>query len=190
MAMLMTLKPTLRSTLKPCRTAPSRSSAPGNDVAAGVWRTNCGLSRRRTNPGEPSRRRGASRRISQSAADLATASEPGPPGCCAAELVRAGADGGACATTGTKLVSIAIRHDRDHFARWCASAGWQRRQSGRATPCCDGVARMILPPGNTRVWLATGRTDMGRGMNSLALQVHLAAGTSRINVVALKISRA
>jgi transposase len=30
---------------------------------------------------------------------------------------------------------------------------------------------MIVPPSGIRVWLATGATDMRRGMNSLALQV-------------------
>jgi transposase len=30
---------------------------------------------------------------------------------------------------------------------------------------------MIVPPSGTRVWLASGVTDMRRGMNSLALQV-------------------
>ncbi len=30
---------------------------------------------------------------------------------------------------------------------------------------------MIVPPSGVRVWLATGSTDMRRGMNSLALQV-------------------
>jgi transposase len=30
---------------------------------------------------------------------------------------------------------------------------------------------MIVPPSGVRVWLATGATDMRRGMNSLALQV-------------------
>jgi transposase len=30
---------------------------------------------------------------------------------------------------------------------------------------------MIVPPAGARVWLATGATDMRRGMNSLALQV-------------------
>jgi transposase len=29
---------------------------------------------------------------------------------------------------------------------------------------------MIVPPSNVRVWLATGATDMRRGMNGLALQ--------------------
>jgi len=33
---------------------------------------------------------------------------------------------------------------------------------------------MIVPPGNTRVWLANGHTDMRRGMNGLALQVQQA----------------
>ena len=30
---------------------------------------------------------------------------------------------------------------------------------------------MIVPPSGVHVWLATGATDMRRGMNSLALQV-------------------
>jgi transposase len=30
---------------------------------------------------------------------------------------------------------------------------------------------MIAPPSGVRVWLATGATDMRRGMNGLALQV-------------------
>jgi transposase len=30
---------------------------------------------------------------------------------------------------------------------------------------------MIAPPAGARVWLATGATDMRRGMNSLALQI-------------------
>jgi len=30
---------------------------------------------------------------------------------------------------------------------------------------------MIIPPSGVRVWLATGTTDMRRGMNGLALQV-------------------
>ena len=30
---------------------------------------------------------------------------------------------------------------------------------------------MIVPPAGVRVWLATGATDMRRGMNSLALQI-------------------
>ena len=30
---------------------------------------------------------------------------------------------------------------------------------------------MIIPPSGVRVWLATGATDMRRGMNGLALQV-------------------
>jgi transposase len=30
---------------------------------------------------------------------------------------------------------------------------------------------MIFPPSGVRVWLATGATDMRRGMNGLALQV-------------------
>jgi len=33
---------------------------------------------------------------------------------------------------------------------------------------------MMLPPGSVRVWLATGATDMRRGMNGLALQVQQA----------------
>jgi len=33
---------------------------------------------------------------------------------------------------------------------------------------------MIAPPSGMRVWLATGATDMRRGMNGLALQVQQA----------------
>jgi transposase len=33
---------------------------------------------------------------------------------------------------------------------------------------------MVLPPSGVRVWLATGATDMRRGMNGLALQVQQA----------------
>ncbi len=35
---------------------------------------------------------------------------------------------------------------------------------------------MIPIPGDVRIWLATGRTDMRKGMNSLALQVQEALG--------------
>lgn len=35
---------------------------------------------------------------------------------------------------------------------------------------------MIVPPLGVRVWLATGTTDMRRGMNSLSLQVQQALG--------------
>lgn len=35
---------------------------------------------------------------------------------------------------------------------------------------------MIVPPSGARVWLATGTTDMRRGMNSLALQVQQGLG--------------
>jgi transposase len=31
---------------------------------------------------------------------------------------------------------------------------------------------MIAFPASVRIWLAVGRTDMRRGMNELALQVH------------------
>jgi transposase len=36
---------------------------------------------------------------------------------------------------------------------------------------------MIPFPGGARVWLATGRTDMRKGMNGLALQVQEGVGT-------------
>jgi transposase len=41
-------------------------------------------------------------------------------------------------------------------------------------PRDDGTARMMLAPSGVRVWLATGATDMRRGMNGLALQVQQA----------------
>ena len=46
-----------------------------------------------------------------------------------------------------------------------------RGQPGDAAACGDSAARMIAPPSGVRVWLATGATDMRRGMNGLALQV-------------------
>ena len=44
---------------------------------------------------------------------------------------------------------------------------WSRRRCGRW--CGDD--RMIPVPSGVRVWLATGPTDMRRGMNGLAIQV-------------------
>ena len=41
---------------------------------------------------------------------------------------------------------------------------------------CLGTAMIIPIPGDIRIWLATGRTDMRKGMNSLALQVQEALG--------------
>jgi transposase len=40
----------------------------------------------------------------------------------------------------------------------------------------DGFAGMIPVPSGVRVWLATGATDMRRGMNGLALQVQEGLG--------------
>jgi transposase len=39
-----------------------------------------------------------------------------------------------------------------------------------------GAAAMISVPAGVRVWLASGTTDMRRGMNSLALQVQQVLG--------------
>ncbi len=38
---------------------------------------------------------------------------------------------------------------------------------------------MIPVPSGVRVWLAVGRTDMGKGMNGLALQVQQASERGR-----------
>jgi IS66 Orf2 like protein len=42
---------------------------------------------------------------------------------------------------------------------------------------------MIVPPSGVRVWLATGVTDMRRGMNGLALQVQQALGGIRMAAI-------
>ena len=50
---------------------------------------------------------------------------------------------------------------------------------------------MIPVPSDVRVWIATGHTDMRRGMNGLALQVQQVmkrAGSVCLNSFALKIS--
>src|ERR1051326_4515901 len=57
---------------------------------------------------------------------------------------------------------------------------------------------MIVPPSGVRVWLATGATDMRRGMNSLALQVqealhrdpHLCVGQDYVAEVLRRLARA
>jgi hypothetical protein len=38
---------------------------------------------------------------------------------------------------------------------------------------------MIVPPSGVRVWLASGVTDMRRGMNSMALQARKGCGATR-----------
>ena len=56
-----------------------------------------------------------------------------------------------------------MRRSRSHLG--CARSG--DSSDGAAGP----GAGMIPVPSGVRVWLATGRTDMRRGMNGLALQV-------------------
>ncbi len=51
-----------------------------------------------------------------------------------------------------------------------ADLGRSRSGGGRGGVASPGRA-MIPFPGGARVWLATGRTDMRKGMNGLALQV-------------------
>ena len=66
--------------------------------------------------------------------------------------------------------------DRDRLVRRGAgqdqgcrrSGGGHRGRGGRD----EGTSTSVIPfPSGTRVWLATGHTDMRRGMNGLALQV-------------------
>ena len=64
--------------------------------------------------------------------------------------------------------------NRDRLAGWHRRAGWLRCQRGDAAPGDGRGAAMIAPPSGVRVWLATGVTDMRRGMNGLALQVQQA----------------
>jgi hypothetical protein len=42
---------------------------------------------------------------------------------------------------------------------------------GGLAPCRGGAAQMIVPPSKVWVWLATGATEMRRGMNGLASHV-------------------
>ncbi len=42
---------------------------------------------------------------------------------------------------------------------------------------------MILFPGGARVWLATGRTDMRKGINGLALQVQEVLKSTRTRAI-------
>ena len=46
----------------------------------------------------------------------------------------------------------------------------------RSGPMLQQAVSALVPPSGMRVWLATGVTDMRRGMNSLALQVQQALG--------------
>jgi hypothetical protein len=54
--------------------------------------------------------------------------------------------------------------DEDYGRGRCRDAG------GRCRGACRRRATMIGVPPGVRVWIATGHTDMRRGMNSLALQ--------------------
>ena len=47
----------------------------------------------------------------------------------------------------------------------------------------DGSAPMIPVPSGVRVWLASGATDMRRGMNGLALQVQEACNAIRMPAI-------
>jgi transposase len=64
------------------------------------------------------------------------------------------------------------QRDRDQSRRWSARAGRCERRCSCAGSCSRRAgATMITIPGNVRVWLATGHTDMRRGFRSLALMV-------------------
>src|SRR5207253_11510881 len=66
-------------------------------------------------------------------------------------------------------------NDRDRAGEWRADAdhGCGRRDDAGGGSCSIGrlAAAMIPVPSGVRVWIATGHTDMRRGMNSLALLV-------------------
>ncbi len=78
----------------------------------------------------------------------------------------------------TLLVERRIgRYDRDRPSRRSAGARrFGRRRQGAPPGAGRPGAPMIPVPGGVRVWLVVGRTDMRRGMNSLALQVQQALG--------------
>jgi transposase len=66
--------------------------------------------------------------------------------------------------------------DGDRARERTACACRQRRQSQRAAPRIGGTARVIPVPAGVRIWIATGHTDMRRGMRGLALQVQEGLG--------------
>jgi transposase len=53
----------------------------------------------------------------------------------------------------------------------CAGSDWGERAIGVDRGHVEGVAILIPVPTGGRVWIATGHTDMRRGMRGLALQV-------------------
>jgi transposase len=57
----------------------------------------------------------------------------------------------------------------------CSSAHFRFRRSWPGNGGDEGDAATMIPvPSGVRVWIATGHTDMRRGMNGLALQVQQA----------------
>ena len=94
---------------------------------------------------------------------------------CRDRVGRVGAGG--CGASGARALG-GCRHERcavdgtdgDRAGRWLA--GDRRPGGGRfgAGPGAFGSGAAMIPvPGGVRVWLATGATDMRRGMNTLAL---------------------
>ncbi len=58
--------------------------------------------------------------------------------------------------------------------------GWASAASWFDQSCVDSAAvnQVVIPvPFGVRIWIATGHTDMRKGMRSLALQIQLSTGT-------------
>src|SRR5262249_5591331 len=83
--------------------------------------------------------------------------------------------GGAAAMVHPARRSGRPRHDRDRVCDRCADADHGGSCPGDGDGCGRSAGRrsaaMIPIPPAVRVWIATGHTDMRRGMNSLALLV-------------------
>src|SRR5512144_2712111 len=64
------------------------------------------------------------------------------------------------------------RPDGDRFDRRRTDHRLGRRRDDGAVTGAEGVVAAMIPiPSGVRVWIATGHTDMRRGMQGLALQV-------------------
>ena len=73
---------------------------------------------------------------------------------------------------GAAAATIEIRRHRN--PAWLGKSSARRQRGGRgcASACSESSERTMIPiPSGVRVWIATGHTDMRRGMQGLALQV-------------------
>ena len=103
-----------------------------------------------------------------SIADVARASDAGGRGAGEAAVVTSVCRG--CDQAGAARCACCRQGDRDRTAERQAT-DTARRVARAFEDRVAGVAGMIPIPGHARVWIATGHTDMRKGMASLALLV-------------------